>query len=460
MLIKDECYAVRIIDFNSKGEGIGKINGLTVFIPDAIPGDTILVEIIHKKRNYIEGRLKQILSPSTERKDPLCMYSKLCGGCNFQSMNYEAQIAYKKKRVIDSLERIGQLDNPRVMDVVAMEEPWRYRNKVQYSVEGCNVGFYKRNSHKTIDCKTCLLQARPVNHIVEAIREFINEGRLSAYDSVTGKGTLCKILIRTAYFTGEVMVILVATKFSIPYTDLLIEKIKNAITLTNNEIKGNMYNLKSFILTVSKNRNGDTANIENKVLYGDGKIKDRLMGMDFEISPDSFYQINSLQTEKLYKIVAKYADLTKQETLLDLYCGIGTIGLTLARDAKQVIGVEASESAVYDARQNSFINGVKNAKFIYGKAEKKLPELIYGGMKCDVLILDPPRAGCDTKLLKALAPIDIDRIIYVSCNPATLARDIRFLTQKGFRFKEAYPVDMFPQTVHVETVVLITKKND
>lgn len=454
---KGECYKLEIVDISSRGEGIGKLDGATIFIPSAIPGDKVLTEIVEKKKNYAKGSLKQILSPSSQRIDLPCVYAKLCGGCSLQSMNYKSQVIYKEKRVTDCLERIGKLDNPKVRKIITMEEPWRYRNKAQYSVEEGKVGFLKKYSHETIDCETCLLQPKPVEWISQAVREYAKEGKLSVYDRITGKGMLKKLVVRSAFVTGEIMVILRVTDTEIINSDQLVKKILNAVEKSSNEDNEKKYSLKGIVLNSSEDKNTSGLCSGNVVLYGTDKIIDRLGGLDFEISPNSFYQINPIQTEKLYSKVKEYAALTGKEIVYDLYCGVGTIGITLAKDAKKVIGIEVIKSATTDAKRNALINGIKNIEFICGKAEKVLPGIINEEMNTDVIILDPPRAGCDPKLLDAVGLVKPARIIYVSCNPATLARDIGILTQKGFDFIEAQPVDMFPHTMHVECVVLITR---
>lgn len=468
MLNKGEQYEIQIEDLGNNGEGIGRAEGIAVFVQGAIPGDRILAEITQTKKSYAKGELREIISPSPVRREPACSYAGECGGCDLQSMNYEGQLALKKKWVMDRLERIGGVVDPKVMDVIGMENPWYYRNKVQYTagrisgrekkLRGCNLGFNKRMSHEVIDCESCMLQVETAERIARAVREYVKETKIPIYDEKTATGVLRHLVIKTAFGTGEIMVILVATERRIPEVELLIDKIHDSLEdpVTGEDLKGRDYSFASLILNVNKQKSGPAMGKENITLAGKPTIKDHLMGMDFEISPLSFYQVNPVQTEKLYRKAIEYAALTGEENVLDLYCGVGTIGLFLARNAKRVIGIESVKAAVIDANRNATINGIVNAEYICGRAEEELPKLTSQGVQADLVILDPPRAGCDPALLAAVAEAGPRRIVYVSCDPATLARDIKILTQNGYHFVEAQPVDMFPHTVHVESIILMT----
>ncbi len=471
MINKGEKYEIEITDLSSNGEGVGRIDGMAVFIPGVLPGDRIRVEIREMKKSFAKGKLSEILSPSAFRTEALCAYEDRCGGCGLQTMSYEGQLALKKKWTIDSLERIGGVESPNVRDVIGMEDPWRYRNKVRYTAarisgpekkqRGCNLGFNMKKSNEIIDCESCHIQAEVAERIVRAVREYVKRTKIPIYDEKTGTGVLRHLVVKTAFGTGEVMAVLVATERRIPDAELLIDEMQKA--LENPDLPktpgGEDYDLESLILNVNRQKKGPEMGRECITLAGKPTIKDRLMGMDFEISPLSFYQVNPVQTEKLYQKVSEYAALTGTETVLDLYCGVGTIGLTLAKKAKRVIGIESVKAAVIDANRNATINGIVNAEYIHGKAEEELPKLLDQGVRTDVVILDPPRAGCDPALLTAVAAAGPARIVYVSCDPATLARDIKILTQEGYHFVEAQPVDMFPQTGHVETVVLMSRKD-
>lgn len=504
MLTKELDYEIEILDLSTEGEGIGRVEGAAVFVPETVPGDRALIRLTEIKKNFARGKVRQLLSPSSYRVDPHCSYAKECGGCGLSAISYEGQLALKKKWVEDRLVRIGGIKEPKVLDVIPMEEPFRYRNKAQFPVgrvsgqekkeRGCNVGFHRMKSHDVVNCESCLLQAEPAERIAEVIRRYVKETKLPVYDPKTGTGVLRHVVVRTAFGTGQIMVILVATERRLPAVKELIDEIQAALE----GLPGDCY-LESLILNVNRAKGREVMGKECITLAGTPTIKDRLLGMEFEISPLSFYQVNPIQTEKLYAKAAEYAGLTGTETVLDLYCGVGAIGLYLARQAGKVIGIESVKAAVLDANRNAVINGIVNAVFICGKAEEELPKLLSPsgrsasepasgrqegqgdtvptlgqqdgqggsepasgrqeaqGVQADVVILDPPRAGCAPELLVAAAAAGPQRIVYVSCDPATLARDLRILGGLGYEFVEAQPVDMFPWTNHVETVVLITR---
>ena len=466
MIDTGKMYEIDITDLGNSGEGIGRIDGFAVFVHGTIPGDKVRTEIIQMKKSYARGELIEVISPSHLRVKPSCSYSGDCGGCGMQEISYAGQLELKKKWVSDKLERIGGIDSPTVHDVIAMDSPYRYRNKVQFPVgrvsgaekkeRGCNIGFYKIRSHETVNCESCMLQAEPAEVIAGVIRKYVKEMKVPVYDPKSGTGVLRHVIIRTAFGTGEVMVVLAATERRLPGVEWLVEEICDALDGLRN-ISNEDYYLESLILNVNKSKTGEVMGKENITLAGKPTIMDSLLGMKFEISPLSFYQVNPVQTEKLYKKIEEYAGLTGKETVFDIYCGVGTIGLYLSGNAKKIIGIESVKAAVIDANRNATINGIVNAEYICGKAEEELPKLLGQGVQADVIILDPPRAGCDPELLKAAASAGPSRIIYVSCDPATLARDIKILTSFGYKFIEAQPVDMFPHTMHVETVVLITR---
>lgn len=469
MLNKGEQYEIEIMDLGNNGEGIGRADGMAVFIPGAIPGDRVMAEITQTKKNFAKGKILEITEPSSLRREPSCSYASECGGCDLQSMHYEGQLMLKKKWVVDRLTRIGGVVDPKVADVMGMEDPWYYRNNVQYTFgrisgpekkqRGCNLGFNKRMSHEIIDCESCMLQVEPADRIARALREYVKETKIPIYDEKTATGVLRHLVVKTAFGTGEIMVILVATERKIPEVELLIDLILDSLEnpVAVKDPKGRDYIFKSLILNVNKQKGGSKLGRENIVLAGKPTIKDHLVGMDFEISPLSFYQVNPAQTEKLYKKVIEYAALTGEENVFDVYCGVGTIGLFLARNAKRVIGVESVKAAVLDANRNATINGIVNAEYVCGKAEEVLPELVGQGVQADVVILDPPRAGCDPALLAAVAEAGPRRIVYVSCDPATLARDLKILTGSGYRLTDVQPVDMFPETMSVECVTRLQK---
>ncbi|MDD2484260.1 MAG: 23S rRNA (uracil(1939)-C(5))-methyltransferase RlmD [Eubacteriales bacterium] len=477
---KGDRFAVEITDLSREGEGIGRIEGMAVFVPNAIPGDKLTVEVTEAKKSYARAKVAEILTPSTHRAASFCGYARDCGGCNLQNISYEGQLEIKKKWIIDALVRIGGLTEPLVHDMMPMETPFRFRNKAQFAVgriggddkktRGCNVGFNKGKSHEIINCERCMIQAEPAERIAGAVRNWVKATKVPIYDVKTGTGVLRNVTVKTAFGTGEVMVVLSATTRRLPQVELLKEEITTALEklsvelnkaaisagIANDEEDFGFY-LESLIVNVNKTKGRGVHSKECVTLAGMPTIKDLLLGMEFEISALSFYQVNPIQTEKLYAKAAEYAALAGKETVLDLYCGVGTIGLVLAGRAAKVIGIETIKSAVLDANRNAVINGIVNAEYICGKAEEELPRLLEEGVSADVVILDPPRAGCDPALLDAVIAASPARIVYVSCDPATLARDIKVLSANGYQFVEAQPVDMFPHSGHVETVVLMSR---
>ena len=451
---------------------------MAVFVAGGIPGDRAEVEIIDAKKSFARAKVTSLTAPSEYRTEPFCPYAKDCGGCTLQNMTYEGQLAVKKKWVTDALVRLGGLTDPVVQDVIGMEEPFRYRNKAQLTVgriggeakkdRGCNIGFYKEKTHDVINCGICMIQAEPAERVAEAVRHWVKATKIPVYDSKTATGVLRHVIIRTALGTGEVMVILVATDRRIPDVELLAEEINKALEKLSAQINSAVetaggddedygFYLESLIVNVNKKKGHEITGHDCVTLRGNPHIKDYLFGMEFEISPLSFYQVNPVQTEILYAKAAEYAALTGKETVFDLYCGVGTIGLVLAKNAAKVVGIESVKSAVLDANRNAVINSIVNIEFHCGKAEEELPKLLEEGETADVVILDPPRAGCDPVLIEAVIKAAPARIVYVSCDPATLARDIKQFCAGGYKFVEATPVDMFCHGAHVEAVTLLTK---
>jgi 23S rRNA (uracil1939-C5)-methyltransferase len=339
-----------------------------------------------------------------------------------------------------------------------MEKPLRYRNKAQFPVGETAIGFYKAKSHEVVNCEECLIQSAPAEKLAQALREYMKTDHVPAYDEKTGKGLIRHLVVKTALGTGEVKAILVINGKGLPNGEKLVYMMDDAVSeLGPDPATGVEYSLESVILNINKKKTSEILGEDCVTLAGKPTILEQAGKLSFEISPLSFYQVNPSQMVKLYDKALEYAGLTGEETVLDLYCGVGTIGLYCAAKAKKVIGIESVKSAVLDANRNAVINGIVNAEFICGKAEEELPNLLEEGVKADVVILDPPRAGCDPALLDAVAEAKPDRIVYVSCDPATLARDVKILGEKGYRFAEAQPVDMFPHTGHVECVVLMSR---
>ncbi|MCB6992015.1 23S rRNA (uracil(1939)-C(5))-methyltransferase RlmD [bacterium 210820-DFI.6.37] len=481
MFEKGQTHRVEIIDISDQGQGIGRSDGMAVFVPGTVVGDIALVQLTKVKKNYALARLLEVETPSENRIEPLCSHglSKGCGGCALACLDYPAQLSLKEKQVRDKLTRLGGLADPVVKPIIGMDVPFSYRNKAQFPVSTGGiitrkggivenlgdpaVGFYKLRSHEVVDCQDCMLQSPAAMAAADALRRFMKEDNITAWDERWEKGLMRHLVVKTAFGTGEVMVILVINGKGIPNGQKLVEMLDDAIYEAG-------FSLESVILNINKKKSSEILGEDCVTLAGKPTILETIGDMSFEISPMSFYQVNPAQMEKLYAKALEYAALTGEETVLDLYCGVGTIGLYCAGAAKQVVGIESVRNAVLDANRNAVINGIVNARFLCGRAEEELPRLLQTGdsarqdaddvirsavQSADVVILDPPRAGCRPELLEAVAKAAPDRIVYVSCDPATLARDVKLLGQMGYRFVEATPVDMFPWTGCVETVVLL-----
>ena len=477
---KGQEIRVRIIDIGMRGEGIGKLeDGYTVFIKDAVIGDYVRASIMKANKSYAYAHLEQILQASPCRVEPLCPIARQCGGCQLQAMSYEQELAYKENKVRADLIRIGgfsQEEIDAVMDpIVGMQDnsggPWRYRNKAQVPV-GTNAsgrvvaGFYAGRTHSIIPMTDCLLGDKINKEIIERIMTYMELHKIPPYDEETGKGLIRHILIRSGKFSGQIMVCLVVNGDRLPYETDLIDYLQT--------IPG----MKSIVLNVNTERTNVILGRQLRTLWGSDEIEDTLHAYDisedgafvpaaeavtFRISPLSFYQVNPEQTQKLYSLAMHYAGLTGEETVWDLYCGVGTISLFMARRAGKVCGVEIIPEAIENAKQNASRNGIENAEFYVGKAEEVLPAYVEARRAAgedpdiDVICVDPPRKGCDAKCLETILEIRPERVVYVSCDPATLARDLRILADGGYRLQKVRPVDQFGHTVHVETVVLLTQ---
>lgn len=449
-LRKNDIIELEITGFSSEGSGVGHYDGQAVFVTGAAPGDIVDCIIIKAKKNYAIGKLRSILKASKDRIIPDCPAFPRCGGCQYRHISYDAEIRIKTQKVKDAFSRIGHLDTV-PEDAVKADNPDRYRNKAQYPVETANgrllTGFYAPFSHRVIDCKNCLLQPAEFSDILKTVAKWSEKYKIPAYDEKTHKGLLRHIYIRKGFSTGEIMVCLVINGDRIYKKDELI----SALTKANKNIK-----------TVLLNHNTEDTNVimgkTETVLYGKGFIEDILCGKRFRISPLSFYQINRTQAEKLYEKAAEFAITPDTKVLLDMYCGAGTIGLTMADKVEKLIGVEIVPEAIADAGINAKINGISNARFICADAKEAAATLKEEGISPDTVILDPPRKGCDAELLNTVCEMNPERIVYVSCDPATLARDLAILEEKGYKTQKAIPYDLFPRTVHIETVALLIRK--
>ena len=448
---KNKIYEMYVEDIGIHGEGIGKIDGYTVFVEGALPHEYIKVLIVKTKKQFGYGKLLEILQQSPKRITPKCHVADKCGGCQLQHIAYESQLDWKTKKVRDHLERIGGFSDVKMEKAIGMNMPWQYRNKVQLPVGGTvndvKIGFYANRSHRIIDTDCCQLQ-HPVNQeIVAIIRDFLHTYHIPPYHEQTHTGLVRHILIRVGYHTGEIMVCVVVNGKTLPHADVLAEKLC--------QIEG----MTSVVVNENQAKTNVILGKKNTVIWGQDCMHDTIGGISFAISPLSFYQVNPIQTNVLYETALQLADLHGTETVLDLYCGIGTISLFLAQKAKSVFGVEIVPEAIADAKKNAEANGIKNVEFVVGAAENVIPKL-YETQKiqADVVVVDPPRKGCDVVLLDTILQIKPQKVVYVSCDSATLARDLQYLCKETYHLEQVFVVDMFPQTVHVETVVLLSKK--
>lgn len=504
---KNEETVIDIIGMNHDGEGVGRANGYTLFVQGALPGETVRVRVMKTKKQYGYAKLLEIVKASPDRVSAPCPIYDQCGGCQIQHMSYAGQLAWKRQLVVDNLQRIGKLnvmvedagvqgdeanqrgrsDNSvgqaaepaiseeqgngsnrirlrlegvmneeaaeqgiRVLPTMGMDEPWRYRNKAQVPIgvtEGGLVGgFYAKGSHRIIDMETCLIQHEHNDEVVAKVKEIGSDLGISAYNEETGRGLLRHVVVKKAFRTGEMMLVLVTNGRDIPHKDEWIGSIREAIP-----------HVASICQNVNKKQTNVIFGDETRVLWGRDVIYDYIGDVQFAISPRSFYQVNPVQTEVLYGKTVEYAGLSGKETVIDAYCGIGTISLFLAQHADQVYGVEIVPEAIEDARSNALLNEMKNVKFEVGASEDVIPRWKEQGIEADVIVVDPPRKGCDPRLLDTILEMKPERVVYVSCNPSTLARDLRVLEDGGYRTVEVTPVDMFPHTVHVESVAMLVR---
>jgi 23S rRNA (uracil1939-C5)-methyltransferase len=448
---KNKDYIIDISGMGYEGEGVGKIENFTVFVQGALLGERVKVRIVKVAKNYAYGKLLDIVESSKHRAEPVCSIYRNCGGCQMQHVSYEGQLEFKTQRVKDVMERIAKLEKIVVHDTLGMKEPYRYRNKVQLPVGKVNgevrIGFYAPRSHDIIGMDTCHIQDDIADRVVSLTKEWIIKHNIEPYDESEDKGTIRHIMIRRGFKTSEVMVVLVTREERLSYLEEFVQLMVK-----------NIHGLKSVVQNINPKKTNVILGDKSKVLWGAEIIKDYIGEFKFNISPLSFFQVNPVQTEVLYGKALEYAALTGDEIVFDAYCGTGTISLFLSQKAKKVYGVEIVPQAIEDAKKNALQNGVENAEFLVGESEKVIPELINKGIRAEVVVVDPPRKGCERSLLEAISSISPKRIVYVSCDPSTLARDLGILDGLGYRTIEVQPVDMFPQTAHVETVALVERK--
>lgn len=460
---KNDIVTVEITDIGVSGEGIGHVDGYTLFIKDAVIGDVVEAKVMKAKKNYGYARLMKVITPSEYRVEPKCVFARRCGGCQIQEMSYDRQLVFKDQKIRGNLERIGGFTKDQIdtvmQPVVGMEHPFGYRNKAQFPFgtdkEGNPItGFYAGRTHDIIANTDCALGVEQNKEILEIILQYMRENKIKSYDEKTGKGLIRHALIRYGFKTKEIMVCLVVNGKKLPKAERLIEKLIQIEGMTS--------------ITISPNTRRDNVIMGDsyEILWGQGYITDYIGNVKYQISPLSFYQVNPVQTEKLYGLALEYADLKGDETVWDLYCGIGTISLFLAQKAKQVYGVEIVPQAIDDAKENAKTNAIDNAEFFVGKAEEVLPEYYaeyereHNGetAHADVIVVDPPRKGCDETLLETIVKMQPEKVVYVSCDSATLARDLKYLCANGYEIKMCRGVDQFPQSVHVETVCLLSRE--
>ncbi len=474
---KNDIIELTITDIGTQGEGIGRVTpeDIPFFVKGALTGDKIRAGVMKLKSSYGYARLIEVLEPSPWRTEPKCTVAGPCGGCTLQHLSYEKQAEYKKKHVQNCLERIGGLKDIPMEPIIAMEEPWYYRNKAQFPVSRgkdgkVKIGFFAGHTHSVIDTAHCYIQAQVMQPLLETIREFLEEYDISTYDEESGKGLVRHILMRVGFATGEIMVCPVLNGEKLPKAEVLEARLKETIERYNQNrvIHGDAgaektadacginvsYELTSFCINVNKKKTNVILGEKCILLSGREYITDKIGDVSYRISPLSFYQVNPVQTKRIYDTVKEYAGLTGEEVLWDIYCGAGTIGLYLAEGAKKLFGIEIIPEAIADAKENAKANGIENAEFYVGAAEDVFPKLM---KECppDVAVIDPPRKGCDEKLIQALLEVSPKTLVYVSCDPATLARDLKLLTAGGYEVKRVRAVDAFCHSVHVETVCLL-----
>lgn len=461
---KNEIVTLEITDIGSGGEGIGRADGFTLFVKGAVVGDVIEAKVLKAKKTYGYAKIEKLIRPSKFRVEPACSVAGRCGGCQLQQMSYAAQLQWKARKVKECLERIGGVSfeegGAQFLPILGMEEPFAYRNKAQFPVgrdkNGKIVtGFYAGHSHALIASDSCAIQA-PVNEVIcKTVCAHMEQYHIAPYDEENHTGLVRHILTRVGAVTGEVLVCLILNGKALPKAEVLAERLKTAVEGANTKLA-----LKGVCLNVNREKTNVILGNEIIPIWGDTYITDYIGEVAYRISPLSFYQVNPKQTKVLYGKALEFAGLTGNEIVWDLYCGIGTISLFLAAKAKSVYGVEIVPQAIADAKENALRNGITNAEFFVGAAEEVLPTKYResgGSMRADIIVVDPPRKGCDEMLLQTVVSMEPKRVVYVSCDPATLARDVKYLEGNGYRLVKAQPVDMFPMTEHVETVCLLSK---
>lgn len=449
----NEIIKIYIDDITYGGEGIGRYQGMAVFVPDSVPGDELRAKIIEIKKSFAKAKILEILKPSSDRVEPLCPISQVCGGCQWQQISYPAQLRYKTKIVKSTLERIGRLSDINVKDIIGMNEPWGFRNKIQYPVSGMSgqrsgisMGYYKQGTHDVVDIDSCPIEHPKLSKVAKIVKDVLNKLGYSAYNEDKVAGLFRHLRARIGFGTGEVLLTFITNEKVIPGAQRLIKEVLNKCKAEDINVVGICQNINTRQTNVVMGEKSWT-------MWGRDYIYDKMGGLKFKVSNASFYQTNPVQTEVLYNKALEFSSVTKKDTVIDAYSGIGTVALWFARHAEYVYGIEEVRAAVEDAAENAELNKIGNCRFNLGKVEKLLPELDSG----DILVLDPPRGGCEEKVLKTIGRSQLKKIVYISCNPGTLARDLAYLTDKGFVIDQVQPVDMFPHSFHIETVTKVIR---
>ena len=447
---KNQMLEGEVVDLTHEGHGVVKIDAYPIFVPQTLVGERIDYKIIKVKKNFAIGKVITIKKESDARMVPPCDYYDKCGGCQLQHLNYEAQLEMKRNQVVNLFHRKGKLPHVPIHPTVGMDHPWFYRNKSQIPVGGekqqVEMGYYRQRSHRIINMDQCLIQYQAQNGIMRLLRDLLNQYNIAPYQETVHQGLVRHVVIRKGYHSDEIMVTIVINGTELPHTHDIINALVEAFP-----------QIKSIKININKEKSNVIMGAKSITLYGEETISDSLGELKFKINDKSFYQINVLQTEKLYNIAVNYAGLTGAETVLDAYCGIGTIALSMADRAKHVYGVEVVPEAIEDAKRNAQLNHFNNTTFVAGPAEKVILDWQKQGIRPDVVTVDPPRKGCDNTFIETLNQLEPDKIVYVSCNPSTQLRDIQLLLNK-YDLIEVTPVDMFPHTTHVETVALLKRK--
>jgi 23S rRNA (uracil1939-C5)-methyltransferase len=451
----NEIITVNIDDLAMGGEGVAHSGGLAVFVPDSVPGDELKVGLVELKKNFARGAIIDIVKPSPDRVASKCLLAKACGGCQWQHISYPTQLKYKTKIVKETLSRLGKLNNIKVSDIIGMDEPWGFRNKIQYPIAGVSgkgsgiriaMGYYRQGTHDVVDIDCCPIEHPQLSRAAKIVKDTFNKLGYSAPSRDGGKGLFRFLRARMGFGTGEMMLTFVTSEKGIPGAKNLVKEILTMCKKESINVVGICQNLNSRYTNVIMGE-------QNWTIWGRDFIYDKMKDLKFKVSNTSFYQTNPVQTEVLYDKAVELAGFTGKETVIDAYSGIGTVALWFAKSARYVYGIEEVKQAVHDAAENAELNHLENCRFSIGKVEKILPELKEG----DALVLDPPRGGCEEKVLKTIADSKFSKIIYISCNPATLARDLAYLSNSGFKVEEVQPVDMFPHSFHIETVTRLVR---